>query len=153
MPSIIALRPHWQEKCHATPYIMEFDHFVSPALAGRGPRGLGKSLPARLLPLYTMRAKSDTRRYRSQRRLQTPHVSPLQAAITQQHHSLVTGAPAHLARMQRRYCCQRGVDGGVDVGVVARGAVLHVLLEHRPVRPDQHHAPIGPDLVHLVCAP
>jgi hypothetical protein len=123
---------------------MEFDHFISPPLAGCGPRGLGKSLLARLLPLYAMRAKPDTRRCRSQRRLQTPHVPPLQAAITPQHRSLVTGAPGHLARMRRRYCRQRGVDGGVDVGVVARGTVLHVLLEHRPVCPEQHMRPLAP---------
>jgi hypothetical protein len=37
MPSIVALRPHRQRKCHATPYIMEFDNFIHPYLPAAVP--------------------------------------------------------------------------------------------------------------------
>jgi hypothetical protein len=37
MPSIVALRPHRQGKCHATPYIMESDHLIPPHLPAAVP--------------------------------------------------------------------------------------------------------------------
>jgi hypothetical protein len=72
---------------------------------------------------------------------------------TKQHPLRVARAPAHLAGVIRWHRRQGRVDGEVNVGVVAGGAVLQVFLEQRPVRTLQDHPPVGPHLVHLVWPP
>jgi hypothetical protein len=85
-----------------------------------------------------MRAKSPAGTGLSQQRLQTTRVPLLQAGgVTQHHHSLVTGAPAGTLGTDAtsELSSSSGVDDDhVNVEVVARGAVLHVLVEHRSVR-------------------
>jgi hypothetical protein len=118
--------------------------FTSPPLAGHGPRGLGELHLPRPLRLHAVWAQPNSGRHARQRRLQTPYVRPLQAIVTQQHPLRVPSAPAHPAGVVRWHRRQGGVDGKVDVGVVAGGAILQVLLEQRPVRSLQDLCPFAP---------
>jgi hypothetical protein len=91
-----------------------------------------------------MWAQPNSSRHARQRRLQTPHVPPLQAVVTQQHPLWVARAPAHLAGVVCSHRRQGRVDDKVNVGVVAGGAVLQVFLEQRPAAPCKTIRPLAP---------
>jgi hypothetical protein len=111
---------------------------VTPAVLAPPPRSVGT---AKLRPARSSAPAPDTP-------CATPPSSSHTAASAQGRQR-----PCHLAGVVRWHCCQSGVDGKVDFGVVAGGAVLQVLLEQRPVRSLQDHPPVGPHLVHFVVPP